>query len=98
MTDIKQSIDEIVAEVATKGMIGMQLAMSDGDSKHHEKVLQEARELITTLFTQLLDEVEHELIGQDEPGITNVMIAMEHAHQSTKLNNLRTKWLGSQGE
>lgn len=49
---LREQINEIVGEVATKGMIGMQLAMHDGSKKHHEKVLKEAGDLIETLFHQ----------------------------------------------
>lgn len=57
-------LDELVAEVATKGMIGMQLAMADGSPKHHKKVLKEARELIELYcHKQVIEELEIILNG-----------------------------------
>ena len=52
-------LDDLVADVVTKGMIGMQLAMADGSPKHHKKVLKEARELIELYcHKQVIEELE----------------------------------------
>ena len=62
LTD-REEIDEIVGEIATKGMIGMQLAMTDGSPKHHKKVLKEAGDLIEALLVQARKQVVEEVLG-----------------------------------
>lgn len=67
-SETQLTLQDIVAEVATKGMIGMQLAMGDGSSKHHEKVLKEAEQLIQSYVTQALTSLVSELEGMKKAG------------------------------
>lgn len=40
-------------------------------------------------FMQSIQQIiERDVIGEDEPGVTNVMIAMEHNHQRQALTNV----------
>lgn len=57
-TNIDERLEELVSEVATKAMIGMQLAMHDGSSKHHEKVLDEAKQALKTEIARAVEETE----------------------------------------
>ena len=47
--------------------------------------------LIRTEKLKLLAEVRERVVGGDEPGITNIMIAAEHAEQLAKLNKLEAE-------
>ena len=87
LTD-REEIDEIVGEIATKGMIGMQLAMTDGSPKHHKKVLKEAGDLIEALLVQARKQVVEEvleLIGPDEIIITTLLPNKTSASYRNKL-------------
>ena len=46
---------------------------------------------VRTEKLKLLAAVRERVIGEDEPGITNVMIAAEHAEQRTALNKLEAE-------
>ena len=47
--------------------------------------------LIRTEKLKLLAEVRERVVGKDEPGITNIMIAAEHAKQMSALNKLEAE-------
>ncbi len=47
--------------------------------------------LLRTEKLKLLAEVRERVIGEDEPGITNIMIAAEHAEQNKALNKLEVE-------
>ena len=47
--------------------------------------------IIRTEKLKLLDEVRERVIGEDEPGITNIMIAAEHAEQRNVLTKLEAE-------
>ena len=47
--------------------------------------------LIRTEKLKLLAEVRERVVGGDEPGITNIMIAAEHAKQMSALNKLEAE-------
>lgn len=48
-------------------------------------------ELIRTEKLKLLAEVRERVVGEDEPGVTNIMIAAEHAKQNKALNKLEAE-------
>lgn len=52
----------------------------------HGKTLEVFTDDLLPLFHQYAAAYAESIIGQDEPGVTNIMIAMEHNHQRT-LNN-----------
>lgn len=47
--------------------------------------------IIRTEKLKLLDEVRERVVGGDEPGITNIMIAAEHVRQNKALNKLEAE-------
>ena len=47
--------------------------------------------IIRTEKLKLLAEVRERVVGEDEPGITNTMIAAEHAEQNKALNKLEAE-------
>lgn len=48
-------------------------------------------DVIRTEKLKLLAEVRERVVGGDEPGITNIMIAAEHAEQRTALTKLEAE-------
>lgn len=47
--------------------------------------------LIRTEKLKLLAEVRERVVGEDEPGVTNIMIAAEHAEQRNVLTQLEAE-------
>jgi hypothetical protein len=47
--------------------------------------------LIRTEKLKLLAEVRERVVGEDEPGVTNIMIAAEHAEQRNVLTKLEAE-------
>ena len=47
--------------------------------------------LIRTEKLKLLAEVRERVVGEDEPGVTNIMIAAEHAKQIANLTKLEAE-------
>ena len=56
-----------------------------------DEALDEIVSLIRTEKLKLLAEVRERVIGKDEPGITNIMIAAEHVRQNKALNKLEAE-------
>lgn len=48
-------------------------------------------QLIRTEKLKLLAEVRERVVGEDEPGVTNIMIAAEHAEQRNVLTKLEAE-------
>lgn len=59
--------------------------------KYMDMFTEEAQSFIRTEKLKLLDEVRERVVGGDEPGITNIMIAAEHAEQNKALNKLEAE-------
>lgn len=51
----------------------------------------EVRKLIRNEKLKLLAEVRERVVGEDEPGVTNIMIAAEHAKQIANLTKLEAE-------
>ena len=55
------------------------------------EAISRVKSLIRTEKLKLLAEVRERVVGGDEPGITNIMIAAEHAEQRTALTKLEAE-------
>lgn len=71
----------------------MELAYESTDEarKATESVVGMAKALIRTEKLKLLAEVRGRVIGEDKPGVTNIMIAAEHAKQIEALTKLEAE-------
>ena len=56
-----------------------------------DQSLKELEALIRTEKLKLLAEVRERVVGEDEPGVTNIMIAAEHAEQRNVLTQLEAE-------
>ena len=52
---------------------------------------EQVKTLIRTEKLKLLAEVRERVVGEDEPGVTNIMIAAEHAKQMSNLTKLEAE-------
>ena len=59
--------------------------------KYMDMFIEEAQSFIRTEKLKLLAEVRELVVGGDEPGITNIMIAAEHVRQNKALNKLEAE-------
>ena len=72
------------------------LAKQDGTSFNNKHLLKldmgtAIEALIRTEKLKLLAEVRERVVGEDEPGVTNIMIAAEHAKQRIALTKLEAE-------
>ena len=81
------SEDELRAEILTEFKQVHKLAPAD----YTENCTNVVMSIIRTEKLKLLDEVRGRVIGKDEPGVTNIMIAAEHAEQRTALTKLEAE-------
>ena len=56
-----------------------------------ESIAKYVKALIRTEKLKLLAEVRERVVGEDEPGVTNIMIAAEHVKQIKALNKLEAE-------
>ena len=54
-------------------------------------IMSKIEALIRTEKLKLLAEVRERVVGEDEPGVTNIMIAAEHAKQRIALTKLEAE-------
>ena len=59
--------------------------------KDDKDLNEQVKSLIRTEKLKLLAEVRERVVGEDEPGVTNIMIAAEHAKQTANLNKLEAE-------
>ena len=81
------SEDELRAEVLTEFKQVHRLAPAD----YTENCTNIVMSLIRTEKLKLLAEVRERVVGEDEPGVTNIMIAAEHAKQIKALTKLEAE-------
>ena len=62
-----------------------------GSGDYTENCTNVVMSIIRTEKLKLLNEVRERVIGGDEPGITNIMIAAEHAEQMSALDKLEAE-------
>lgn len=67
------------------------LGIVDRKSGNRPGQIQVVKQIIRTEKLKLLAEVRERVIGEDEPGVTNIMIAAEHAKQMSALNKLEAE-------
>lgn len=67
------------------------LGIVDRKSGNRPGQIQVVKQIIRTEKLKLLAEVRERVVGGDEPGITNIMIAAEHAEQRTALTKLEAE-------
>jgi hypothetical protein len=63
----------------------------DIPDKQRSTVVKNLQALIRTEKLKLLAEVRERVVGKDEPGITNIMIAAEHVRQNKALTKLEAE-------
>ena len=73
-----------------------QLYIDTGRSKGSPRITprdfdRHIKTIIRTEKLKLLAEVRERVIGEDEPGVTNIMIAAEHAKQRNVLTKLEAE-------
>ncbi len=104
-TDTNQASEdelvEILETLTAEAFIFGNLALGKGvnislpDDNHElppvEKALVALQSLIRTEKLRLLAEVRERVVGEDEPGVTNIMIAAEHAKQLAELTKLEAE-------
>ena len=85
---LKDQIDDVFARACKNN----EYFGYDGWYELHTPTMRvEIKALIRTEKLKLLDEVRERVVGEDEPGITNIMIAAEHAEQMSALNKLEAE-------
>ena len=85
---LKDQIDDVFARACKNN----EYFGYDGWYELHTPTMRvEIKDLIRTEKLKLLAEVRERVIGGDEPGITNIMIAAEHAEQNKALNKLEAE-------
>ena len=67
------------------------LGIVDRKSGNRPGQIQVVKQIIRTEKLKLLAEVRERVVGGDEPGITNIMIAAEHAEQRAVLTQLEAE-------
>ena len=67
------------------------LGIVDRKSGNRPGQIQVVKQIIRTEKLKLLAEVRERVVSGDEPGITNIMIAAEHAKQMLALNKLEAE-------
>ena len=67
------------------------LGIVDRKSGNRPGQIQVVKQIIRTEKLKLLAEVRERVVGGDEPGVTNVMIAAEHAKQIDALTQLEAE-------
>ena len=81
------SEDELRAEILTEFKQVHKLAPAD----YTENCTNVVMSIIRTEKLKLLAEVRERVVGEDEPGVTNIMIAAEHAKQIANLTKLEAE-------
>ncbi len=98
--DIRSKIKTAQSDLAGRRATHIQVARRSGwtpselDGVHVGDQIIFENDILTLIRTEklkLLAEVRERVVGGDEPGITNVMIAAEHAEQRTALNKLKAE-------
>ena len=84
-TDTNQASEDIVDSILST------LGIVDRKSGNRPGQIEVVKQIIRTEKLKLLAEVRERMIGKDEPGATNIMIAAEHAEQMSALNKLEAE-------
>ena len=88
MTDgTEPTIDTLKANILTEFKQVLKLAPAD----YTENCTNVVMSIICTEKLKLLAEVRERVVGGDEPGVTNVMIAAEHAKQIDVLTQMEAE-------
>ena len=82
-----QDIEETIADAAPEELVDLHSKLVALSTDITEGV----QSLIRTEKLKLLAEVRERVVGEDEPGVTNVMIAAEHAKQIAELTKLEAE-------
>ena len=88
--DELRTLDDILSQAFTDGASDT-MWKNDRHVEIFATAKKELQALIRTEKLKLLAEVRERVVGGDEPGITNIMIAAEHAEQRTALNKLEAE-------
>ena len=83
------SEDELMGELRL--LYGRRISSNLSLAEYMLETRQLIQKLIRTEKLKLLDEVRERVIGEDEPGVTNIMIAAEHAKQRIALTKLEAE-------
>ena len=83
------SEDELMGELRL--LYGRRISSNLSLAEYMLETRQLIQKLIRTEKLKLLAEVRERVVGEDEPGVTNIMIAAEHAKQIKALNKLEAE-------